>query len=221
MENINNRGFHNTMAEKLYFIKINPVAAKINLYNRLCREEDHQVLDFLGEDKKTSLELIRKKVRENAEGLSGEELLGIVNWFSTQHASDPEEMKTQLFVHGIDLFYEITSSVHTEHFLQVLSDYEKNSQITISHFTDSENFNRFLVYGIFFTGLVNKEKTENDYLFETLKSEHAKIYSLAENEYHAKNPAQTVPEDLYDYFKNLFDSTRFYKGGVIKLHSDT
>ena len=219
MDNINNRGVHNTMAEKLYFIKINPVAAKINLYNKLCREEE-QVLEFLEEDKKTSLELIRKKVQEDVEGLSGEELLGIVSWFSAKHASDPEEMKTQLFVHGIDLFYEITSSPHTEHFRQVLSDYEKHAQIRISHRTDSENFNRFLVYGIFFTGLVNREKTEEDYLFDTLKSEHAKIYSLAENEYYGKNPEQAVSGDLYDYFKNLFEGTRFYKGSVIKLHSD-
>jgi hypothetical protein len=34
------------MAEKLYFIKTNPVAAKINLYNKLCREEE-TALQFL------------------------------------------------------------------------------------------------------------------------------------------------------------------------------
>lgn len=207
------------MAEKIYFIKTNPVAAKINLYNKLCREED-QVLKFLAEDRKTSLELIRKKVREDIEGLSKEELSGIVNWFGAEHASDPEEMRTQLFIHGIDLFYEITSFPHTEHFLQVLSDYEKHTQTRISHLTDSESFNRFLVYGIFFTGLLNKEKTKGDYLFDMLKSEHSQIYSLAENGYHARNPAQNVSGDLYDCFKNLFDGTRFYKGSVIQLHSN-
>ncbi|WP_027385653.1 hypothetical protein [Chryseobacterium gregarium] len=205
------------MAEKLYFIKINPVAAKINLYNKLCREED-QVLEFLEEDKKTSLELIRKKVQEDIQTLSKEELLCIFSWFNTQYASDPEEIKTQLFVHGIDLFYEITSSVPIENIRQIMSDYEKHAPVKISRITDSENFNQFLIYGIFFTSLMNKT-TNGDYLFDALKSQHAKIYSLAENEYHAKNSEPPISKDTYEDFKDLFDCTRFYKGPIIELYS--
>ncbi|HCR75182.1 MAG TPA: hypothetical protein DIW37_02000, partial [Chryseobacterium sp.] len=103
------------MAEKLYFIKTNPVAAKINLYNKLCREEE-TALQFLKKDQKTSLELIKKKVLENAESLGKEEVEDIFNWFASKYSSDPEEMKTQLFVHGLDIFYEITDSLQVENF---------------------------------------------------------------------------------------------------------
>lgn len=204
------------MAEKLYFIKINPVAAKINLYNKLCRDED-QVLEFLEEDKKTSLELIRKKVQGDIQTLSKEELLCIFSWFNTKYASDPEEMKTQLFVHGIDLFYEITSPMPIENIRQIMSDYEKHTSVKISQITDSENFNQFLIYGIFFTGLMNKTNN-GDYLFDTLKSQHTKTYSLAENEYHSKNSEQPISKNTYEEFKALFDCTRFYKGPIIELY---
>ena len=107
------------MTEKLYFIKTNPVAAKINLYNKLCREEQ-TALQFLKKDQKTSFELIKKKIQENAESLDKEEAEDIFNWFASKYSSDPEEMKTQLFVHGFDIFYEITDSLQVEKFNQIL-----------------------------------------------------------------------------------------------------
>ncbi len=207
------------MAEKLYFIKVNPIVAKINLYNKLCRQEN-QILEFLEEDKKTSLELIRKKVQENIESLLKEELLSIFDWFNSEYTSDQEEMKTQLFIHGIDLFYEITSP-DIEHIQSILTDYEKHSQIVISHVTDSEKFNRFLIYGIFFTGLMSKRTEEEDYLFSALKFQHRDLYLFAENEYHAKDSEQFLYSNIYDHFKELFDATRFYKGSVIRLHRNS
>lgn len=207
------------MAEKLYFIKVNPIVAKINLYNKLCRQED-QVLEFLEEDKKTSLELIRKKVHENIESLSKEELLSIFDWFNSEYISDQEEMKTQLFIHGIDLFYEITSP-DIDQVQHILTDYEKHSQILISHVTDSEKFNRFLIYGIFFTGLMSKRTDKEDYLLNTLKSQYTDLYLFAENEYYTKSSEQSLDSNIYDHFKELFDATRFYKGSVIRLHRNS
>lgn len=69
------------MAEELYFIKTNPTIAKINLYNKLCCEEKN-VLNFLNEDKKTSFELIKTKVKDSVENLTKDELLQIFSWFS-------------------------------------------------------------------------------------------------------------------------------------------
>ncbi|MCJ8152299.1 hypothetical protein MKJ01_00820 [Chryseobacterium sp. SSA4.19] len=203
------------MEEKLYFIKVNPVAAKINLYNKLCREED-QVLKFLEEDKKTSLELIRKKVHENIESLSQDELLSIFNWFDSKYSSDKEEMKIQLFIHGIDLFYKITSSANIQQLQQILSDYEQHGKLNSSHVIDSENFNNFLIYGIFFTALMDK-KTEEDYILADLKYQHTDLYSFAEDQCRTKNSEQPVYNDTYEYFKKLFDCTKFYKGSIIKL----
>ena len=115
------------MAEELYFIKTNPVTAKINLYNKLCREED-SILQYMQDDKKTSLELIKKKVLDNVDSLSKEELLNLFEWFNAKYKTDPEEVKTQLFIHGIDLFYEIPQSSNIQSFQQILSDYEKYSK---------------------------------------------------------------------------------------------
>lgn len=207
------------MAEKLYFIKVNPIVAKINLYNKLCRQED-QVLEFLEEDKKTSLELIRKKVKENIESLSQEELLNIFDWFNAEYPSDREEMKTQLFIHGIDLFYEITSP-HIEQLRHILTDYEKHARTIINHVIDSETFNHFLIYGILFTALMSKRTEEEDYLFSSLKSQYKDIYLFAENEYQAKSSEQFLYSDTYDHFKELFDVTKFYKGSVIRLHHNS
>ena len=50
------------MAEELYFIKTNPTIAKINLYNKLSREEEN-ILKFLQPEAKKTLETIKEKSR--------------------------------------------------------------------------------------------------------------------------------------------------------------
>jgi hypothetical protein len=204
------------MAEELYFIKTNQVAAKINLYNKLCREEDN-VLPFLKDDKKTSLELIKKKVQENIDSLSQEEVLSIFDWFKAKYNSDPEEVKTQLFVHGIDVFYEIPSSSQVEKFQQIFSDYKKYSQANFRHIFDSENFNHFLIYGIFFTGLIDREKSQENFLFDYLKSDYKDLYSFAENEFNEKKSDLLFQPNIYNCFSDLYDCTKFYKGSIIEL----
>lgn len=204
------------MAEKLYFIKTNPVAAKINLYNRLCREEE-QVLRFLQDDPKTSLELIKKKVKEsNLSDCSPEEMSGIFRWFEATHSPDPEEIKTQLFVHGLDIFYEIPEPGLIEGFLHLLSEYESRTHIRLASATASEHFIPFLIFGIFLSGLRNS--TEH-YLPGFLQSKHQDLYTLAEKAYQDKQTADPYPSDLYCCFSELYDETKFYKGFIIRLHA--
>lgn len=201
------------MAEKLYFIKTNPVTAKINLYNKLCCEEN-QVIEFLKEDKKTSLEIIKKKTHENIESLSKEELMCIFDWFEKKYDSDTEEMKTQLFVHGIDIFYDISNPLCIENFSHILSGYEDYLQSKFTFTVNSESFNHFLIYALFFTGLANAEEK---YLFEFLKPDHKILYSLAEKAYDEKRYELTLQPEMYQYFSDLYDCTKFYKGSVITI----
>ncbi len=91
------------MTEELYFIKTNPNIAKINLYNKLCREEEN-FQKFLPSDAKINLEVIKDKVKDSVEELTREELFNIFLWFSKRYPSDHEEIKTQLYINGIDLF---------------------------------------------------------------------------------------------------------------------
>ncbi|WP_449389380.1 hypothetical protein [Chryseobacterium lineare] len=201
------------MAEKLYFIKTNPVTAKINLYNKLCSEEN-QVIEFLKEDKKTSLEIIKKKTQENIESLSKEELICIFDWFEKTYGADTEKMKTELFVHGIDIFYDISNSLCIKNFSHILSGYEDYLQTKLSFIVNSESFNHFLIYGIFFTGMANSEEK---YLFNFLKQDHNILYSLAEKGYDEKRYGITLQPEMYQYFSDLYDATKFYRGSVIEL----
>ncbi|WP_027379876.1 hypothetical protein [Chryseobacterium daeguense] len=204
------------MAEALYFIKTNPVAAKINLYNKLCREEE-SVLEFLDENKKTSLEIIKKKVQEDIDTLSKEELLQLFDWFEAKCKSGSEEMKTELFVHGIDLFYEIPFDENANYFQEILSDYEKHSQKKLKYAVDAENFNQFLIYGIFYTGFINDEQNKESYLSDFLKSEYKNLYHFAEIEFNLKKAEALSQENMYSHFTDLYDCTKFYKGSIIML----
>jgi len=205
------------MAEELYFIKTNPTIAKINLYNKLCREEKN-VLNFLSEDKKTSFELIKTKIKDSVESLTKEELLQIFSWFSNEYKTDREEVKTQLFINGIDLFYEIPSTVDVVNFQQILSDYENYSKQKLNHLVDAQHFNQFLIYGIFYTGIKNQDKNIS---VDILKQDYKNLYSFAENQF-SSNGKIFENEDLvlniYNYFTDLYDLTKYYKGSIIKLH---
>jgi len=206
------------MAEELYFIKTNPTIAKINLYNKLCCEEKN-VLNFLDDDKKTSLELIKTKVKDSVESLSKEELLHLFSWFNNQYQSDSEEVKTQLFVNGIDLFYEIPSTAHVHNFQQILSDYENYSQKKLNHIVDSDNFNKFLIYGLFYTNLIKKDS--KNFLADYLKLDHNTLYSFAEEQFKSNFNNLEQEDDILKvqtYFTDLYDMTKFYKGSIIKLH---
>lgn len=204
------------MAEELYFIKTNPNIAKINLYNKLSREEEN-ILNFLQPDARAHLEIIKNKVKNSIEELSPEELLTIFSWFSNTYSSDHEEAKTQLFINGIDLFYEIPSTDHTENFLQILAHYEKLSQQHLNYIVDAQHFNQFLIYGIFFTEIINREQGNENILCDFLKPDYQSLYLLAENECKSKDFDEKVIPDLQNYFTDLYDLTRFYKGSIIKL----
>jgi len=203
------------MSEELYFIRINPNVAKINLYNKLCREEN-TVLGFLEADSKTSLELIKNKVQGGIHSLSEEEILNLYSWLNHQYNSDHEELKVQLFCNGIEIFYEITGENQVKIFQQIISDYEKISQKNLNFISDSENFNQFLIYGIFLTNLANKENTEENICYKFLKADHQPLYAIAEEQFNSKNfPESAI---LSKYFYDLYDLTKYYKGSIIKLH---
>ncbi|ANF51482.1 hypothetical protein A0O34_13625 [Chryseobacterium glaciei] len=205
------------MAEELYFIKTNPTIAKINLYNKLCREEKN-VLNFLSEDKKTSFEMIKTKIKDSVENLTKEELLQIFSWFSNEYKTDREEVKTQLFINGIDLFYEIPSSVDVVNFQQILADYENYSKQKLNYLVDAQHFNQFLIYGIFYTGIKNQDKNIS---VDILKQDYKNLYSFAENQFSSNGKIfenEGLVLNIYNYFTDLYDLTKYYKGSIIKLH---
>ncbi|ASK30434.1 hypothetical protein CEY12_10080 [Chryseobacterium sp. T16E-39] len=219
------------MAEEIYFIKTNPTIAKINLYKKLCSEEDI-VLNYLDDDKKTSLEVIKAKVSDSVENLTPDELRSIFHWFHTEYndkTSDPEECKeeiiNQLFINGIDQFYEIPST-DAPNFNQIITDYQKYSHSNLNYKFNAENFSPFLIYGIFFTGLINRfHKKENSQilLMDFLKPDFKTLYSFAEEEFNSGVKNQEK-ESLYGfdsvlstYFGELYDLTRYYKDPIIKL----
>ncbi|CAA7194018.1 hypothetical protein [Chryseobacterium potabilaquae] len=207
------------MAEELYFIKTNPIIAKINLYNKLCREEKN-ITAFLDDDKITSLEIIKNKVKDSEiEKLTKEELLHIFSWFNSEYPSDNDEMKTQLFINGIDLFYEIPSLSHIKNFQQILSDYENLSEEKIKYILNSDTFNQFIIYGIFFTGMIQKEKKGNEQILsDFLKPDHKSLYSMAESQFNSQSPSLEVDDIIFQNFTDLYDLTKFYKGKIIQLH---
>lgn len=206
------------MAEELYFLKTNPNIAKINLYNKLCREEEN-VKKFLQNDVNVSLEIIKNKVKDSVESLSKEELSCIFNWFTNAYPADSEEIKTQLFVHGIDLFYEIPKAESVKKFQEILRDYENYSKQDLDFLTNAQNFNQFLVYGLFFTDIALKEKGNCAVLSNYLKTDYPSLYAFAEEQFQSKNHDQNNDMELQHYFGELYDLTKFYKGSIIKLHT--
>lgn len=210
--------WYRAMAEELYFIKTNPNIAKINLYNKLCREEEN-IINFLQNDAKVSLEIIKNKVKDSVENLSKEELSGIFTWFSSAYPTDPEEVKTQLFIHGLDLFYEIPKEENVKTFQEMLSDYEKYSKQNLNFMVDSQNFNQFLVYGLFFTDISLKEQGNCTILSHYLKADYPSLYALAEDQFQKKGSDQNYDPALQRYFGELYDLTKFYKGPIIQLHT--
>lgn len=204
------------MAEELYFIKTNPNIAKINLYNKLCREEEN-ILSFLQPNGKANLEIIKDKVKDSVEELTKEELLSIFSWFSKMYHSNDEEIKTQLFIHGIDLFYEIPTTNNVEKFLQILSNYEKVFQQDFNYIVNAQNFNQFLIYGIFLTEIINKEQGKENILSNYLKSDYQSLYVLAQKQSELENFEKDNSANLQHYFNDLYDLTKFYKGSIIQL----
>ncbi|MCQ9635919.1 hypothetical protein MP477_13255 [Chryseobacterium sp. WG23] len=202
------------MAEQLHFIKTNPNIAKINLYNKLCQEEE-SIMNFLQTTDTAQLETIKEKIKESVDELTREEMMNIFSWFSHKYPSDPEETKTQLFIHGIDLFYEIPSNDKVQSFQQILSDYEKYAQQPMGYIVNSQNFNKFLIYGIFVTALLHKD--QENILSDYLKTDHQDLYVLAENQLYLKEPDIQNSTNLQLYFNDLYDMTKFYKGSIIQL----
>ncbi len=217
------------MAEELFFIKPNPVVAKINLYNKLCNEEG-DFLRFLNGDKKTSLELIKNKLQDSIETLSPEELRQLFDWFKFQYNSvsvngslSNDEVKTQLYINGIDLFHEIPSDL-TQTFGSILNDYEKVNQIHLQYLSDAEKFNKFLLYALFYTSFALEDDSEKRILTEYLKSQHPSIYESAQSVFKEKINQTGFTENLntkgiilFDNFSELYDSTKFYKGSIIQI----
>ncbi|MGG5208628.1 hypothetical protein ACQWU4_06740 [Chryseobacterium sp. MIQD13] len=210
--------WYRAMAEELYFIKTNPSVAKINLYNKLCREEEN-IIKFLQPDAKVSLEIIKKKIQDSVENLSKEELSSILTWFSSIYPADREETKTQLFIHGLDLFYEIPKEQNVKTFQEILSDYENYSKHNLDFMIDAQNFNQFLVYGLFFTDIALKEQGNSTVLSHYLKTDYPALYALAEDQFRKKGSDQGNDPALQRYFGDLYDLTKFYKGSIIQLHT--
>lgn len=210
--------WHKAMAEELYFIKTNPNIAKINLYNKLCREEEN-ILGFLRDDAKVSLEIIKNKVKDSVDQLSKEELSSIFTWFTSAFPTDSEEAKTQLFIHGIDLFYEIPKKENIQLFQDILSDYENYSNKNLDFMVDAQHFNQFLIYGLFFTDIALEKKGSCTVLSHYLKTDYPALYTLAEDQFRTKGSEQHNHNDLQHYFGELYDLTKYYKGSVIKLHT--
>lgn len=204
------------MAEELYFIKTNPNIAKINLYNKLSREEEN-ILSFLQPDAKAQLEIIKDKVKDSVEELTQEELLMIFSWFSNAYRSDREEAKTQLFINGIDVFYEIPSEDHAENFLQILSHYEDVSRQHLDYIVDAQHFNQFVIYGIFFTEIMRRKQGNENILSDFLKPDYPSLYLLAENQLNSTDFDEKLIPGLQHHFADLYDLTKFYKGSIIKL----
>jgi len=201
------------MAEELYFIKTNPTIAKINLYNKLSREEEN-ILKYLQPEAKGTLETIKEKVKDSVEELTQEELLLIFQWFHQVYSSDHEETKTQLFIN------EIPTTVHAESFVQILSDYEKLLKQDMNYMVDAKNFNQFLIYGIFLTEILNREQHQDNILCEYLKPDNQSLYLLAEDQCNLKNFDPKIIPNLQHYFTDLYDLTKFYKGSIIKLEQE-
>lgn len=208
--------WYTSMAEELFFIKTNPNIAKINLYNKLCRDEE-KIIGFLQPDARANLEIIKNKVKDSVESLSKEELSSIFQWLSSAYPVDREEAKTQLFIHGLDLFYEIPKEQHVKTFQEILADYEKYSKHNLDFMVDAQNFNQFLIYGLFFTDIALREKGKDTVLSHYLKADNSSLYTLAEEQFRAKGSDQYNDSDLHRYFGELYDLTKFYKGPIIKL----
>nr|WP_315026846.1 hypothetical protein [uncultured Chryseobacterium sp.] len=204
------------MAKELYFIKTNPTVAKINLYNKLCREEEN-ISKFLQSDPHLNVETIKEKIKDSVEELTQEELSNIFAWFNNIYPSNSEEVKTQLFINGIDLFYEIPSQEEAQYFLQVLHNYERFSQQHLDYIVNAQHFNQFLIYGIFFTKINNQEADHENILYNYLKSEYSKLYSLAENQIREKNFNGDKGIILQHDFTELYELTKFYRGSIIQL----
>jgi len=217
------------MAEELYFIKPNPVVAKINLYNKLCKEEDN-FLHFLNTDKKTNLELIKNKLQDSIETLNPEELRQLFDWFKFQYNSasvngseNNDEVKTQLYINGIDLFHEIPSAP-AKMYDSILTDYEKTNQCDLQYISEAEKFNKFLLYGLFYTSFLQAENNKDLVLIDYLKSQYPSIYEVAESKFKEQTSKTGLIEDLhstgiilFDNFSQLYDSTKFYKGSIIQI----
>lgn len=204
------------MAEELYFIKTNPNIAKINLYNKLSHEEEN-VLNFLPANGSTNIDLIKDKVKDSVEELTKEELSSIFSWFNEMYHSDYEEIKTQLFIHGIDLFYEIPSPRNAESYLQILSNYERLSKQDMNYIVNAQNFNQFLIYGIFFMEMIDKEQGKENILSDYLKPDHQSLHTLAEDQSVLESFKNEDTAELQRYFNDLYDLTKFYKGSIIQL----
>lgn len=187
------------MAEELYFIKTNPTIAKINLFNKLCREEKG-IINFLEEDKKTSLEIIKTKVQDSINTFTQDEFLSIYYWLQntcSHDNKDQEEIKTQLFINGIDLLFEIPSKSHIRSFQHLISDYERHTGHHLSFVSESKDFNQFLIYAIFYTGKLHLFFNENSQQEDTvdelvlmqlniLKFSYKDLYELAELEFNTR-----------------------------------
>lgn len=187
------------MAEELYFIKTNPTIAKINLFNKLCREEKG-IINFLEEDKKTSLGIIKTKVQDSINTFTQDEFLSIYYWLKStcpHDSKDQEEIKTQLFINGIDLLFEIPSKSNTRSFQHLISDYDRHTGHHLSFVSESKDFNQFLIYAIFYTGKLHLFLNENSQQEDTanepvvmqlniLKFTYKDLYELAELEFNTR-----------------------------------
>lgn len=202
------------MAE-LYFFKLHPVIARINLYNAICRDPE-SIFPFLPKDQDTFLELLKIKAKENIENLSTEELSCIFAWAKKVAEVNKEDVQSRLFINGIDIFHEITNPDAADQFMRIFSEYQNISGEHFNIHMKPDRFSNFLIYGILFTGMFQDGDNE---IFHYMKEEFGPLYEMAEKQYNlqSQNDSEKNVSVLYPDFIALYDSSRFSKDPITLL----
>jgi len=203
------------MAE-LYFIKLHPVIARINLYNAICRKPE-DILHFLPEDQNAFLEVLKSKAKENVENLSNEELSCIVAWAKKLADANQEDLQTRLFINGIDIFHQITEPNTADQFVDIFSEYQEISGERFGTHMKPDQFSYFLIYGILFTSMFNPHALNETAQY--LKKEFSKQFEMAERQYalHRQTDHGKDFSALHADFTALYDLIRFSKDHITLL----
>jgi hypothetical protein len=99
----------------------------------------------------------------------------------------------------------------------ILNDYEKVNQCNLQYISEADQFNKFLLYGLFYTSFTHEVNIEKRILIDYLKTQHTPIYEAAQAEFKEKTNQANFTEDLntsgivlFDSFSELYDSTKSF-----------
>jgi len=168
-----------TMAEELYFFKLDAEKARSELIKQLEIDDQFSYQKYINNysDENLSFDEVTKKIKENIELLSIEEFWSISNWYSDRIENyypnyDYDERQklvdNSMSASGMDLFYEILSKTPVRKFHHILGDYESHMETDIiyplvDNVCKSSDFNNFLKYGICFSGELSIFINDNYY----------------------------------------------------------